>query len=132
VSKAEEAGRFLRAFLAEKGDCDVDSVWGLVLGSAAVAATVSGVINAVANWLIKKSDLERQDMEMALKMAELKHRQMVTVQEWNREDRRPANVDFWDPLATIVDYRRGMKEFRETGRWSGEPVRNEAQRVPPT
>lgn len=71
----------------------------LIFGSAAVGALISSIVNGVFNRRMKDQELERQDMEMALKMAELKHRQMIAVQ--------PADVSFWDPLVTMIEYRRG-------------------------
>ena len=47
----------------------------LILGSAAVGALISSLVNGLFNWWTKKAELERRDMEMALKMAELKHQQ---------------------------------------------------------
>src|SRR6266545_1753178 len=90
---------------------------GLIHGSAAVGALISSGINAWANFLSKKQGLEREDMQMALKMAELKHQQMVAAQEWNIEAGHPALVEFLDPLVSVIKYRDGMKEFQKTGQW---------------
>jgi hypothetical protein len=48
-------------------------ILGLILGSAGVGALVSSVVNGIVNWKTKQQELERQDMQMALKMAELRH-----------------------------------------------------------
>src|SRR3972149_87016 len=90
---------------------------GLILGSAAVGALISSGINALTNYVTKREELEREDMQMALKMAELKHQQMVTTQQWNIQYGKAVTVEFWDPLVSVISYREGMKEFRETGEW---------------
>jgi len=88
---------------------------GLILGSAAVGALISSGINAWTNVRTKRQELEREDMAMAFKMAELKHHQMVITQEWNIKHGQPAkNVSFWDPLMSVIHYRRGVEEFRRT------------------
>ena len=43
---------------------------GLVLGSAAVGALVSSIVSGIFSWKIKVHELERQDMEMALRFME--------------------------------------------------------------
>jgi hypothetical protein len=90
---------------------------GLILGSAGVGALVSSLINGFFSWRSKKAELERRDMEMALKMAELKHQQLVAVHDWYTKQGRDVPVDLYDPLVTVIDYCDGMKEYRKTGRW---------------
>ncbi|OGK99268.1 MAG: hypothetical protein A3I14_17045 [Candidatus Rokubacteria bacterium RIFCSPLOWO2_02_FULL_73_56] len=89
----------------------------LILGSAAVGALISSLVNGLFNWRAKKAELERRDMEMALKMAELRHQQLMAVQEWNLKTGQPQPVSFFDPLVTVIDYRDGMEEYRRTGHW---------------
>ncbi len=89
----------------------------LILGSAAVAALISSLINAIGNWLAKRAELERQDMEIAFKMAQLRHDQLVKVREWTANELQPAAISFWDPFMTVIHYRRAMKEFRKSGTW---------------
>src|SRR5713101_8436371 len=93
------------------------STLGLILGSAAIAAIVSSLINAIANWLAKRAELERQDMEIAFKMAQLKHDQLAKVGDWRLHEGAPIAADFWDPFMTVIIYRRAMTEFRKTGHW---------------
>jgi hypothetical protein len=89
----------------------------LILGSAAVGALISSIVNGVFNWWAKKAELERLDMEMALKMAELKHQQLVITHEWYAKQGKDRGVDFFDPLVSVIDYCDGMKKYRKTGRW---------------
>ncbi len=93
-------------------------ILGLVLGSAAVGALVSSVVNGIVNWKTKQQELERQDMQMALKMAELRHQQLVTVHDWHANRGEAVGIEFYDPLVTVMDYCNGMKEYRKTGRWA--------------
>ena len=93
-------------------------ILGLVLGSAAVGALVSSIVNGLFNRSLKKQELERQDMQMALKMAELKHQQLVLAHDWTVKQGGDAAVDFFDPLFSVIDYRKGMDEFRKTGKWA--------------
>lgn len=90
---------------------------GLILGSATVGALISSGINAWANYRIKDREHQRKDIEMALKMADLKHQQLVITQEWNIRTNQTTSVSFWDPLVTVIHYQRGLEEFRRTGRW---------------
>jgi hypothetical protein len=87
----------------------------LILGSAAVGALISSVVSGIFARRAQRDELG--DLEMALKMAELKHQQMVTTQEWNQKSGRDADVSFFDPLVTVIGYDRGIKEYRKTGRW---------------
>jgi hypothetical protein len=89
----------------------------LILGSAAVGALISSVVSGIFARRAQRDELARRDLEMALKMAELKHQQMVITQEWNQKGGRDADVSFFDPLVTVIDYDRGIKEYRKTGRW---------------
>ena len=98
---------------------------GTVLG-AAVASLVTGhytksvkVLELEAQRLAKERDLAQNDMAIALKCAELKHQQLVAVQDWTvRSAGTAAPVELWDPLQTVVEYLNGIKEFRRTGSWS--------------
>ena len=89
----------------------------LFLGSAAVGALISSLVNSLFNWWAKKAELERRDMEMALKMAELKHQQLVITHDWHAKQGRDVGVDFFDPFNSVIDYCDGMKEYRKTGKW---------------
>ena len=89
----------------------------LILGSAAVGALLSSVVSGIFSYFTERRQLARRDLEMALKLAELKHQQMITVQEWTQKSGRDADVRFFDPLVTVIDYDRGIKEYRNTGRW---------------
>ncbi len=106
-------------------------ILGLVLGSAAVGALISSIVNGIFNWKMKRRELERQDMAMALKMAELKHQQLVTTHDWYVKQGREVGVDFFDPLVSVIDYCDGMKEYRKTGRWkkgeAGHPAKGGAR-----
>jgi hypothetical protein len=93
-------------------------VLGLVLGSAGVGALISSVVNGIFNWKTKQQELERQDMQMALKMAELRHQQLVAVHDWHSNRGEEVGIEFYDPLATVMGYCDGMKEYRKTGRWA--------------
>ncbi len=46
-----------------------------VLASAAVGAVIASLVNGIFNWRLKRQELERQDLTMALKMSELKNQQ---------------------------------------------------------
>ena len=89
----------------------------LILGSAAVGALISSLVNGLFNWCSKKAELERRDVEMALKMAELKHQQVVTVYNWHAAQGGDPAVTFIDPLMSVIEYRKGMEEYRKTGAW---------------
>ena len=108
--------RYRRAARAE-GSGAMTGTLVLILGSAAVGALISSLVNGLFNWRAKKAELERRDMEMALKMAELRHQQLMAVQEWNLKTGQPQPVSFFDPLVTVIDYRDGMEEYRRTGHW---------------
>ena len=67
---------------------------------------------------IKKRELQRQDDQLALRLTEMKHQQLVAAQEWAKQAEgvgRP--VELWDPLVTTIAYLKGLKEFRDTGTW---------------
>ena len=89
----------------------------LILGSAAVAALVSSLINAIGNWLAKRAELERQDMELAFRLTQLRHDQMIKLREWRIQSGQSAAFAVWDPFMTAIVYRRAMEEFRKTGHW---------------
>lgn len=57
-------------------------------------------------------------MAMALKMAELKHQQVVTTYNWHAAQGRDPAVTFIDPLMSVIEYHRGIEEFRRTGKWT--------------
>lgn len=95
----------------------VPEILGLVLGSAAVGALVSSIVNGIFNSRSKLQELERRDMEMALKMAELKHQQMVTVYQWHATKGGDPAVTFIDPLMSVIEYHKGIKEYGKTGGW---------------
>jgi hypothetical protein len=91
---------------------------GVILGSAAVGALISSVATGIFNARMKRAELERQDMEMALKMADLKYQQMVRIAEWEKNAKGVIrSVEFWDPMVSVIEYRKAMKEYRETGAW---------------
>jgi hypothetical protein len=89
----------------------------LLLGSAAVGALISSIINGLFAYWSKKAELERMDMQMAMKMTELRHQQIVAVEGWQRERGIKGPVEIYDPLVTAIEYRRGMKEYQTTGIW---------------
>src|SRR6266702_3610967 len=88
--------------VSRRGASEMTTTLGLILGSAAVAALVSSLVNAIGNWLTKRADLERQDMELAFKMAELRHDQVVKVQEWHHRSGQPSRTQFWDPFVSVI------------------------------
>ena len=93
-------------------------VWIGAIG-AAVGALVSGVVNGLFNLSIKRRELQVQRYQVALKCAELKHQQLLAVQEWTiKAQGRAGNMDFWDPLTSVIDYMEGLEEFERTGDWS--------------
>jgi hypothetical protein len=94
----------------------------LILGSAGAGALVSSFFG----WLGKRAELERQDMAAALKMAELKHQQIVVTHEWYAQQGKDANVSFWDPFMSVIGYVEAMREWRRTGKW----VKGEAHHKP--
>jgi hypothetical protein len=104
------------------GDVGSSVTLALILGSAAVGAAVgaliSSLVNGLFNWWAKKAELERRDMEMALKMAELKHQQLVATHDWHGKQGSDVEVVFFDPLVSVIDYCEGVKEYRKTGRWA--------------
>jgi hypothetical protein len=87
------------------------------LGSAAIGSVLTSIANGIFSARAQRAELARRDLEMALKLAELKHQQMIAVQEWNQKSGRDADVSFFDPLVTVIGYDRGIKEYRKTGRW---------------
>jgi hypothetical protein len=101
----------------------------LILGSAAVGALLSSLVNGVFTYLVQRGDLARRDLEMALKLAELKHQQLTATQEWHHRQGRDASVNLFDPLVSVIDYDRGIKEYRRTGRWLRGGDAHEAQRM---
>lgn len=105
----------------------------LFLGSAGVGALVSAVVNGAFNYFIKKREMDARDMELALKMAELKHEQLVTAQEWAvKAEGKPRPAGLWDPLMSVIDYLEGAKEYRKTGKWKkGEESHRGEEAQPP-
>ncbi|SRR5581483_3259534 len=93
-------------------------ILGLILGSAGVGALVSSLVNGLFNWWATKAELERRDTEMALKMAELKHQQLLATHDWHAKQDRDVSVSFFDPVVSVIGYCDGMKEYRRTGRWA--------------
>jgi hypothetical protein len=90
----------------------------LILGSAGIGAFVSSLVNAVANYFTKQHEFRRQDEQFALRLTELKHQQLMAVQEWAiKAEGQSRPLDFWDPLVTAINYVRGLDEFRKTGTW---------------
>ncbi|HVS88591.1 MAG TPA: hypothetical protein VHF01_10280 [Candidatus Acidoferrum sp.] len=99
------------------------SVLYLVLGSAAVGALVSSLVNAVVMIRIKKMETELHYLELALKVAEMKHQQVLAAKDWAIKEGTPRDVSFFDPLYSLIEYVRGIEEFRKTGKWAkGESV----------
>lgn len=86
------------------------------LGSAGIGALVSSLINGLFNYLAKIRELERRDLELCLELARMKHQQLVVVQDWAGKG-APLPVKLWDPLVSVIEYRRGLDEFRKTGGW---------------
>jgi hypothetical protein len=93
-------------------------IWIIVVSSAAVGALVSSIVTAIVTALTKKWEMERQDMQMALRLAELKHEQLVKVGDWHQKDGTLAKIRFIDPLVSAIAYLNGIAEYRKTGKWS--------------
>lgn len=90
----------------------------IVLSSAAIGAVVSSRVNGIFNVVIKNRELKLQDLTFATRLAELKHQQLMAVQEWAaKEEGKTRPIDLWDPFQTVIDYIRGLEEFRKTGQW---------------
>lgn len=90
----------------------------IVLGSAAVGAVLSSLVNGLFNFATKKRELALQDILTAARLAELKHQQIVVRQQWAISSKgQPDSVDLWDPLQTVIGYLDGLREYRDTGRW---------------
>jgi len=90
----------------------------LVLSSAVIGALVSSVVNGVVNLIIKKREWRLQEITLAARLAEMKHQQVVAVQEWAmKTEGRARNAELWDPLQTVIEYLQGMDEFRKACRW---------------
>jgi hypothetical protein len=112
----------------------------LVLGSAAVGALISGIVNGIFNWKMKGKELERQDMEIALKLTELKHEQLLAAHDMYKKQGQDVGVDFFDPssvsssitTASRSTGRRadGQKAMRDTQRQTNRR-RSERHRRPP-
>jgi len=111
----------------------------IVLGSAVLGAAVSSIITSLFGHWAKRQELHRQDLDLALKLTELKHRQVIQLGDWAGKDGRPFHATFFDPLVTVFRYRSGIEEFRRTGRWSEaeesmadwEARQRKAKREPP-
>jgi hypothetical protein len=88
-------------------------VLGLVLGSAAVGALASSIVTGIFNRKDKLAELQRRDMEMALKMAELKHQQLVTTYNWHAAQGRDPGVTFIDPLVSVIKYHTAWRRSAE-------------------
>ena len=97
---------------------------------AVIGATVSSLISGFYARSTKKLELraqtqardlelEAQRIRIALQCAELKHQQLVAVQDWAiRSDGKARNMDLWDPLQSVIVYLDGMNEYRTTGKWT--------------
>ena len=74
-------------------------ILGLVLGSAAVGALVSSLINGLFALMTKRLELQRQDESFAARLTEIKHQQLIAAQEWAiKTEGRPRQLDLWDPI----------------------------------
>ncbi len=89
-----------------------------VLASAAVGAVIASLVNGIFNWRLKRQELERQDLTMALKMSELKNQQMVTLFQADIAGGGTPGITMPDPLVNTIEYHKGIKEYRKTGRWT--------------
>jgi hypothetical protein len=104
------------------------SIWFLLLGSAGAGALVSSIVNGIVSSRIKRLEVEREDMQLCLKLVEMKHQQLLAVQDWAMKN-APIAVQLWDPLVSMIEYRRGLDEFRKTGRWpKGETIHEQAKK----
>lgn len=91
---------------------------GIVLGSAGLGALVSSVVNGIFAYVMKRQELLRQDEQIAARVTEMKHQQLLAAQDWAiKSEGKAREVDLWDPLVTAIGYLRGLAEFRKTGRW---------------
>ncbi|MPY88844.1 MAG: hypothetical protein GEU99_13060 [Luteitalea sp.] len=101
----------------------------LVLGSAGVGALVSAAVGGYVTYRIKRLDLAHQELVLAYDLTELKHRQLVAAQDWAiRSDGKARNLEFWDPMVTLISYQQALDEFKKTGTWSfGEDTHRESR-----
>jgi len=91
----------------------------LVLSSAAIGAVVASVVNGVFNLVVKSWDIRLQNLTLATRLAELKHQQLVTVQDWaEKAEGKARPAELWDPLQTVIGYLAGLEEYRKTGKWA--------------
>jgi hypothetical protein len=91
----------------------------LLAVGAIIGAWLSSFVNGRYNLKIKELELIAQKTTVALQCAELKHQQLVACQDWAiRTEGKARNIDLWDPLQSVMDYLKGMDEFRGTGKWT--------------
>jgi hypothetical protein len=90
----------------------------VVISSAAVGAVVSSLVNGAFNLTIKKWDARLQDLALAARLADLKHQQLVALQQWAKDtEGKHRPIELWDPLQTVIEYTKGLQEYRRKGQW---------------
>ena len=90
------------------------SLMQIVLASAAVGAVIASFINGIFNLIAKNRELKlqehQQNLAIAAKLAEIKHQQVLAVQDWTlRSGGKARPADLWDP-------RNGERVPRRIGR----------------
>jgi hypothetical protein len=95
----------------------MSDITAVVLGSVAIGALISSLVTGLFFWWSKRAELARQDLQVAVKMTELRHQQMLFMAEFEEKRGRSRKIDVWDPLVMTVEYHRGVKEVLKTGGW---------------
>lgn len=97
---------------------------GLILGSVAVGALVSSVVNGFFQHRIsvarmahekhmKAVELKQDRMRTALELSRLKNEQVIEAAR--NMPGRP--VELWDPAASVAVYLKALEEIDRTGVW---------------
>jgi len=89
----------------------------VLLTSALTAAIVTGLVSLLINWLNQKHENNQQDIDIAMKLLEVKDNQAKIALNQARKDGKSMGFTFYDPATQLSSYLSAMKEIRKTGKW---------------
>ena len=80
-------------------------------------ALISALVNAIFNYRIKVKEFEIRDIEIALKLTEIREKQVVTLAEIAHRKGRDKGVRLIDPALQMASYLKALKEIKSKGAW---------------
>lgn len=99
----------------------------IIITSAVTSALVSGIIAFIINLINQKQENERYNLNIAMKITEIKHKQIDMLIKAHEQDKTPLpHLVFNDPATVFSDYLKAIKEIRKKGIWAkGEKMKND-------